>query len=124
VKESVTIKYISGLDDTKCSNPDCRKEIREAIESLKDNLYGEGPEGSKGVYGVLKKKVSYSFLVVIAGIVLGTIAFFAGLGINHESRISKTEVVVERNTEIIKELGKETRRNQSEILTAIKELHK
>jgi len=94
-----------------CKSPECKKEFEGAIDSLtekavalENNLYGEGPEGEGGVYGALKKKVSYKVLTLLLSAVVGVIGFFAGFGINHESRLSKTETHVETNTGVIKGL--------------------
>lgn len=76
----MNIKYVSGLEDTKCSNPDCRSEFKAALTDLRDNLYGEGPEGDKGVYGVLKRKVSYKVLTIILSMVLWSSSIFRRFG--------------------------------------------
>lgn len=120
--EGRVAKYSSGVEDSKCPNPDCKKEFADALDELRKNLYGEGPEGDKGVYGAMKKKVGYGTLLVVLSIVCGAVAFFAGLGINHESRISKSEATIERNTGIIKEIKKEAKEERAEILSAIREL--
>lgn len=105
-----------------CNNPECKAEFKAALHDLSENLYGDGPEGSGGVYGALKRKVGFKTLAIVLGMVLGAISFFAGLGINHESRISKTETTVDRNTGIIKELQASRHMEHQEILSAIRAL--
>jgi hypothetical protein len=100
-------------------------------EKLQKDLHGEGPEGEGGVYGALSKKVSYKALTLLLGFVLTGLSFFAGFGINHESRLSKTEVILETNTKVlttvcndVESMKKQSQTDMRTILDAINELKK
>jgi len=108
-----------------CQDTDCKK----SLEDLKKDVYGDGPEGGTSVYGALKKKVSYKVLTLLLSAVLGVIGFFAGFGINHERRLTKTETTVDRYVEVIKKscadidmLKVDRHEDLQQILTAIHEL--
>ncbi len=114
-----------------CNSPECKREFKTALDKMEENLYGEGPEGDKGVYGALKKKVGYKVMTLLLSAVLAVISFFAGFGINHESRISKTEVMIETNTKSlgivcndVERMKRQSTADVKSILDAISELKK
>lgn len=112
-----------------CSNPECKQEFKLAMKGLMDDLYGEGPDGDGGVYGVLKKKVSWRALIFLMSPLLGVIGYFIGFAMIHESRLTKAETIIQRNTEIIYRserdinmIREENRQIGEKILKAIQQL--
>jgi hypothetical protein len=88
-----------------CSNPECKQELKSALDELSDNLYGDGPEGNGGVYGTLKRKVSYSVFYILVMLWVGAMSSIVTFGILHEQRLSKTETIVEINTRTIQNMA-------------------
>jgi len=112
-----------------CSDRECKQEFRESLRELQEDLYGDGPEGTSGVYGVLKKKVSWRVLILLVSPFLGVIGYFAAFTVTHESRMAKVETTVARNTEVIhksvsdiESIREESRRTGEKILHAIRQL--
>lgn len=119
-------KAVCGAHPLFCQKLD---EICEENKKLRENTYGKGPDGTGGIYGELKKKVSYKVLSLLLGAVLMVISFFAGFGINHENRLSKYEERTDTNIKTVATLcndmdvmKKQTVVDVRSILDAIKEL--
>ena len=90
-----------------CNNPECKAEFRSALHELGTNLYGDGPEGIGGVYGDLKKKVSYSIFWVLMTFLSGYIGSSVTFAIMHENRLSRVETIVDVNRESVTKVSKQ-----------------
>jgi len=112
-----------------CPDPECKQEFKAEIKTMNENMYGKGPEGNSGVYGALKKRVTFKvFFWVILGL-LGGVGTFSSVILLHESRISKNESAVQTlcsDVSAIKEQQKRLTTAQTagtrEILEAIESL--
>lgn len=102
------------MEMTHCPDSDCKEDVKR----MKRNLYGEGPEGEKGVYGALKMKVSYKVFSVLFAVAMAII----GWSMAHESRISKTESMVNVLCEDVKGLKTQGEKSTKAILDAIKDI--
>lgn len=57
----------------------CKKidDVADDVEVLKENVYGKGPEGRGGLYGELKRRVTYRTLSILLSLLVGIVGFFA-----------------------------------------------
>ena len=78
-----------------CPDPECKQSFKMEIKIMKENLYGKGPEGDGGIYGALKKRVTYKAFFWVILVLLGGIGTFSSAILLHESRISKNESAVQ-----------------------------
>ena len=108
----------------KCPNPECKREIEKMMANIEKNIYGEGPEGEKGVYGALASKFSKwegrAFFGLIAAVLLSLIMLLVG----HEGRIAKNETNVAAALAAIDKTSKSIDEGQTAILKAIHKLSK
>ena len=103
-----------------CQSPKCEARFIESIQKIEKAIFGVGPEGNKGVYGILMKKVSYKAFSVFMGVAL----LILGWTMIHEGRISKSETIISSLCEDVKAFKAQNDKNTKEIINVIKELKK
>ena len=101
---------------TACPDSECKAEF----SAMKENLYGKGPEGGGGVYGVLRTKVSWKAF----GVLFTVAIMMVGWVMLHESRISKAETILSTICKDVDALKVQNFQSTQKILNAIEELKK
>jgi hypothetical protein len=96
---------------TGCLDPECKNDLKR----VREHLYGDGPEGTGGVYGALKTKVGFKAFSVFMGIAL----LVLGWVMLHENRISKVETMISSLCREVDALKTQNTESTKKILHAI-----